>query len=224
MLAAHPQICLAANKESHLFDQAEVQRHGPTAEDIEHSWPDRQPGQLLLDATPSYLYLPGCLEALVRHAPDVRIIVILRPPGERAVSQHGHERRLGSERRSFPLALALEHRRLRRSKDPLAPESAQRHASYRDRGRYADQIRLLATVTDRYRIVTLADLIKDPTHVVCNLYEFLGLAPHSVPALSRLNSGDGRRRPFATTTARLIMRREAVAAERLLCLPTRTLR
>ena len=69
MLDEHPQIRLAVGKESHLFDQAVVHRDGPTDGDIEQYWPDVSEGELLLDATPSYLYLPGCLEALLRHSP-----------------------------------------------------------------------------------------------------------------------------------------------------------
>lgn len=223
LLDEHPRIRLAVGKEAHLFDQPGVQAHGPSDDDLARFWPDASPGDVLLDATPSYLYLPGCLEALLRHAPEVRLIVMVRPPGERMVSHHGHERRLGVEHRSFLAALLLERRRLRRSADPLAPDSAQRHASYRDRGRYATQIARLAALTDRFRIVLLDELIADPARVMAELYRFLGVPPHPVEHVPRLNPGDGRPRRLAVTVARRVMRREAIAAEQLLRLPAGSL-
>jgi hypothetical protein len=215
LLARHPLICLARNKEAHLFDQVDVQRNGPTATQLALYWPEPAPGQLLLDATPSYLYLPGCVEALLRHEPDVRLIVMLRSPGERALSHHGHERRLGAERRNFAMALALEGRRLKRDADPLAANSAHRHFSYRDRGRYAQQLRHLSSLTDQYLVVTLGDLIADPGATLDRIYRFLGLPPHPVGSLPHLNSGDGRNHKVAKFFARWLMRREAAAAERL---------
>lgn len=219
LLSEHPQICLAAGKEAHLFDQRVVQQHGPAAADLERYWPHHTPGQVLLDATPSYLYLPGCLEALLRHSPEVRIVVVLRPPGERAVSHHGHERRLGTERRSFLAAVALERSRLRRSPDPLAPDSAQRHASYCDRGRYSEQLAHLASLTERYHVVLLRDLVAEPQRVVADIHRFLDLPPHPVHEVPQLNHGDGRPRRLATALASRMLRREAIAAETALGLP-----
>lgn len=224
LLDKHPEICLARGKEAHLFDRAEVQRHGVTVDDIDRFWPERVPGQLLLDATPSYLYLPGCLEALVAHAPAVRLLVVLRPPGERAVSHHGHERRLGFERRSFLTALALEQWRLRRSPDPLAADSAQRHASYRDRGRYGAQLERLAALTEHYHVVLLDELVRDPDRTLDGIHRFLGLTSPATSTVPRLNAGDDRPRPLATALARWSMRREAARAEELLRLPTGALR
>lgn len=219
LLSEHPQICLAIDKEAHLFDQASVQRRGPTAEEIAERWPHRSPGQVLLDATPSYLYLPGCVEALLRHSPDARLIVVLRSPGERAVSHHGHERRLGNEQRNFLTALALERRRLMRSRDPLAPNSAQRHASYCDRGRYAHQIARLQRQTDRVHVLTLRELSTAPERVMAEVYEFLGLPPHPVSEIPRLNAGDGAPSRVSTALARRLMRRDAIETEHLLGLP-----
>lgn len=224
LLAEHPQLCLAAGKEAHLFDQPEVQANGLTAADIDRWWPHRTPGQLLLDATPAYLYLPGCLEALVRHSPAVRVIVVLRPPGARAVSHHGHERRLGVEKRSFLMAMALERRRLRRSPDPLAADSAQRHASYRDRGRYAAQLARLASLTEHSHVVLLHDLVAEPQRVMDEIHRFLGVAPRPVGEVPRSNPGDGRRRRVATAVAGWWMRRESAAAERALRAPVGSLR
>ena len=219
LLDEHPRVRLAIGKEAHLFDRPDVQRHGPSAHDIEHFWPGCSPEHLLLDATPSYLYLPGCLEALLGHSPDVRLIVVLRSPGERMVSHHLHERRLGVEQRSFLTALLAERRRLRRSVDPLAPDSAHRHASYRDRGRYAAQIGHLVSLTTRVHVVLFGDLIDDPERTMAGVHHFLGLEPRRIGSVPHLNRGDGRPHRIATAIARQVMRRDARDAERLLTLP-----
>ena len=224
MLDEHPMISLAVGKETHLFDQASVQQNGPTDEDLDRFWPDHSPGQMLLDATPSYLYLPGCIEALLRHSPEVRFIVILRPPGDRMVSHHAHERRLGVEHRSPFLAFFLERYRLRRSQDPLDPNSPHRHSSYRDRSCYSRQIRHLKSLTDHVHFVLLNELIADPTSVVEGVHRFLDLHPHPVGTLPRLNAGDGKKRRLSRFVARMVTLREAIATERLLRLPTGSLR
>jgi len=171
VLDEHPGICLAVGKETHLFDRADVQQSGPSTDDLERWFPHREPGQLLLDATPSYVYLPGCLEAAVEHNPDLRAIVMLRPPGDRAVSHYGHARRHRFERRSALLALLLERRRLRKDRDPLAQGSAHRERSYVDRGRYHAQLQRLLALVPQVHVVLMSDLIADPERVVHGVHD-----------------------------------------------------
>jgi hypothetical protein len=224
VLGDHPSICLARNKEAHLFDQAEVQRRGPTAAEIEAVFPHRRHGQILLDATPSYLYLPGCLEALVRHAPDVRVVVVLRSPADRAVSHYGHERRLGAERLPFVVALAAERRRLRRDPDPLAWNSAHRHSSYLDRGRYAGQLERLRSLTANYHLVLFDDLLTDPGWVLDGIVDFLGVERRPLDRIPRLNPGDGRRHRLGRALARRLTRDDTTEAEAWLNVAVGTLR
>ena len=214
-LAAHPRICLAAGKEAHLFDDPDVQDRGPSPAQLEVAFAGRRDDQLLLDATPSYLYLPGCIEALVRHNPEARVVVVLRPAAERALSHFHHERRRGQERRSVAAALALESRRLRSDHDPLAPGSAHRTASYMDRGRYVEQLRRLAAEARHVHHVHLAQLVREPGRVLDGVFDFLGLDPFPVRELPHLNVGGGGSRwvlPFLRAGAR----REMTATEQLL--------
>lgn len=201
-----------------------MQRRGPTEAEIEACFPHRRDGQILLDATPSYLYLPGCLEALVRHAPDVRVVVVLRSPAQRAVSQYGHERRLGTERLPFALALAAERRRLRRHPDPLARNSAHRHSSYLDRGRYAEQLERLRSLTAAHHIVMFTDLVADPGRVLDGIVDFLGVQRRPVTDVPRLNAGDGRQHRIATALARRLARHDTADAEAWLGVTAGTLR
>jgi len=224
LLGDHPSICLARNKEAHLFDQSEVQRRGPTTADIEACFPHRHPGQILLDATPSYIYLPGCLEALVRHAPEVRVLVVLRSPADRAVSHFGHERRIGTEHLPFAVALAAERWRLRRDGDPLAARSAHRVSSFLDRGKYAGQLERLRSITGNFHVVLFNDLVADPGRVLDGITDFLGVERRPLDQIPRLNAGDGRRHRLGRALARQLTKRDSIEAESWLNLPGGTLR
>lgn len=223
LLDQHPRLCLAAGKEAHLFDDARVQREGVQSADIERWWPHRQAGQLLLDATPSYLYLPGCIEALVRHNPQVRIIVILRPAAERAASHHDHERRHGNRRMPLGPALVAEGWRLRRDPEPLAVGSAHRTASFVDRGRYSRQLRRLFALSQHVHVTTLADLVHDTAGEMARMFEFLGLPPVVVSEAPRLNTGRRRRRLLMPIVLRAITGREMRRTAALLGWPPRRL-
>jgi len=141
--------------------------------------------------------------------------VMLRPPGDRAVSHYGHERRRRVERRSSLLALLLERGRLRKDRDPLALGSARRECSYVDRGRYHEQVQRLLAVVPNVHVVLLSDLIADPERVVHGVHDFLGVERHPVNALPRLNVGDGRQLRVVRAVASALTRRDAARTERL---------
>jgi hypothetical protein len=215
-LATHPGICLASGKEAHLFDRPDVQARGPQSEDLERFFAHRRPGQVLLDATPSYLYLPGCIEALVRHEPAVRLIVVLRDPAARAVSHHAHEVRHNFERRRLVSALPLERRRLRRDRDPLAPDSAHRHSSYLDRGRYDKQLDRLRDVAAHVLVVRFEELVASPQRVLDAVTAFLGVDPLPIGHLPHLNGGDARQRRVVHRVLRVVTRPVRLRTERVL--------
>lgn len=224
LLGDHPQVCLAVGKEAHLFDDPRVQ-HGPLDPvRFDGLFAHRQPGQLLLDATPSYLYLPGCIDALVRHNAQVKLIVILRPAAERAISHHGLERRRGTERRRLLSALVVERHRLRADSDELAADSAHRLASYLDRGRYLAQLQRVQSATDQVCVVSLGRLAADPGGVLAELHRFLGIEERRVVVAPRLNLGSGRTGRVARTMLALVTRREMRRVEAHLGWPRGSLR
>ena len=201
-------MCGAKVKETHLFDQAKVQRDGLLSGALVEHVPNSQPGQMLMDATPSYLYLPGCIESLIKHNPNIRILVVLRDPAERAVSHHAHERRLGYERRSFPMSLALERIRLQRDRDPLMDSSAHRHFSYLDRGRYSQQLQRLSALSPNFLVIGFSDLITNPQDVMNRIFTFLDLSPITVGEVPHLNSRQDQPRSWHLKLAQLLLRRQ----------------
>lgn len=209
LLAQHPSVCVAQNKETHLFDQHRVQQKGLHPDDLLGHFPHREHDQVLVDATPSYLYLPGCVESLVRHNPNIRILVILRDPAERAVSHHAHEQRLGYERRLFLSALILERFRLRRDHDPLAPHSAHRHFSYIDRGRYSKQLQRLSSITPNYLVLNFSDLLTSPQETMDRVFTFLRLPSIEVRDIPHLNRRHDQPKQWQIRLARLLLRNKS---------------
>lgn len=188
-LSEHRQICLASTKETHLFDDPMVQRNGPTLGDLERHFGHRRPGQILLDATPSYIYLNGSIDALLRHEPEVRLIAVLRSSVDRALSQYYHSRRHGLEHRSLISALALEPIRLRREREPLAADSSHRHHSYIDRGRYDRQLPRLLSMTPNLLVLDFEQLVTTPEKVVHEIFDFLDVDRVPVDSFPHLNRG-----------------------------------
>jgi hypothetical protein len=206
-LGSHPDVCLARGKEAHLFDRRDVQQSGPSQADLAMYFEHRLPHQLLLDATPSYIYLPGCIESLLRHNPDVRVIIVMRRPADRAISQYFHERSHGFERLPLSLALMVERFRLARDHDPLEPNSAHRHFSYIDRGRYEMQLARLLSHTSNVIIVNFHELTTSPSTVLDDIFQFLGLSTLSAPTLPVLNVGTQKAGSFGRWIAHLMTRK-----------------
>ena len=219
-MAAHPEVCLAEGKEAHLFDLAEVQEHGPDPDRLDELFVRRRPGSVLLDATPAYIYMPGCLEALKRHNPAMRVIAVLRDPAERARSHHALELARGWEELDFSEALAAEDARLAEDPEPMRLRSATRVFAYRTRGRYHHQVaRVLEHFPDAL-FLRFDDLVSRPAPTVATALAHVGLAPVDGDGpLPKLNGHRGSERSWRETMLRLELRRDTRATERLLGWP-----
>ena len=185
-LAAHPKIAMSSEKEVHLFDAPEYSGDW-TAADIDARYrpyfthcPFRGSGDepILGEATPIYLYFREVAAELRRYNPNLKVIVLIRDPVERAISHYYMEKDRGRERRPFLWALLLEPLRLLLSRDARHPESAQRWRSYRSRGLYSRQLRNLYRTFDRNRVLVVRseELLQRHDTVLRRVFEFLGVS------------------------------------------------
>lgn len=192
-LDAHPEIGMSSRKEVHLFDAPEYSSDW-TPEDIDERYRPHfeqsrftgLPGDPVLgEATPVYLFLSDVPAELRRYNPELRVVVLLRDPVERAISHYYMEKGRGGERRPLWQALLLEPFRLRRSRDERRPESAQRTHSYRARGLYSRQLRDLyrAFPPEQVLVVRAEDLLTEHGAALRRVFAFLqvstevGVAP-----------------------------------------------
>ena len=203
-LTSHPLIVPPSYKELHFFSLYYdrgldwYQAQFPT---------DRPPGALTGEATPYYLYHPHAPRRLHRFAPDVKLIVLLRDPVDRAYSQYHMEFARGDESLSFEEAIAREEERLRGERERmLADESyrsfAHQHYSYLARGCYVDQIRTWQELFPLEQMLFLRseEFYRDPSAAVVHVLAFLGLpltgtttgAIHNDQAYSPMNKATRR--------------------------------
>jgi len=163
---------------------------------------EREHGRPFLtgEATASYLTGYWVAGRVARLLPDVKLIVTLRNPVDRAYSAfHMSRRERLEECESFESAIALEA-------DRLAPDNARTRAdpdynpplppplgywSYLQRSRYADHVERWLEVLprDRFLFLKFEDLAAEPQRTLEQVYDFLGLPVHRHSTFRKLNAG-----------------------------------
>ena len=108
LLEQHPGVYLPPCKEVHYFS---LHAEEPARWYAEH-YRDARRGQRRGDITPFYLFHPDVPARIRALLPRARMIVLLRDPVERALSQVFHARRHGFETLEVADALAAEPERL----------------------------------------------------------------------------------------------------------------
>ena len=195
LLSQHPEIGISDRKEVHLFDAPEYSPDwSPAQIDARYARHFAHcPGVTIRgEATPIYMYLRDIAPELKRYNPDLKLIVLLRDPVERAISHYYMEKGRGDECRPLWLALLGEPIRRWRCREDRQWGSAVRHHSYRHRGLYSRQLRNLyrSFDSDRILIIHSRDLLRRPDTVARQAFEFLGAAPEVVPPLGSVFVGD----------------------------------
>lgn len=201
-LVAHPQVMPATFRKGVNYFDLNYYRgmrwylgHFPVAE-IANRRMARHGGPAAFEASGYYLYHPWALERLARDLPDVRLVVMLRDPVERAFSAYKHEYARGFEKEeSFERALGLEDERLAgeidRMRDDLTYESlAHRHHSYRHRGHYAEQLERAFRFFPASHVFVMDSeaYFSQPAEEYARLLDFLGLRPFRPADFRRLNA------------------------------------
>ncbi|HLI07094.1 MAG TPA: sulfotransferase domain-containing protein [Ktedonobacteraceae bacterium] len=136
------------------------------------------------ESSPYYLFDPR-IPARVRTAlPEVKLIVLLRNPVDRAYSHHWLSTHEGHETLSFEKALRLEEERLRGEEEKMLVDEHyesynHRHYAYLGRGVYVDQLRtwLRSFPREQFLILKSEDLYQNPVAITKQTLEFLGLPP-----------------------------------------------
>ena len=141
------------------------------------------------------MFHPLAAERISRDLPDVKLLVLVRDPVERAYSAHTHELARGYETEPFERALELEVQRLDGEAERIAGEPgylsySHQHHAYLTRGRYADQIERLDKLfgSDNVHVVDSGTFFTDPEPVYDGVLDFLGLRRHGYPLFERHNA------------------------------------
>ena len=195
LLAAHPHVVLAPIKEVQFFS-LEFGRGMPW---YAHQFAAVAPDQCCGEITPYYVFHPEAPRRIQAVLPQVKLIVLLRDPVERTLSQYFHSRRLGLEPLELEAALAAEPQRLAGAGAVLArPEgrhrSHQEH-SYLSRSRYEQQLPHWQALFPPQQLLVLRseELFSQPETLWTRVQQFLGLELQALPtqAFGKANAGAG---------------------------------
>ena len=173
----HPDVCMSAKKELHFFDDDRFWREDPPDYTPYHAAFAPQPSNRLLgEATPIYMYWKAALPRIRAYNPEMKLIMILRNPAERAYSHWNFERQAGRESLPFREALAAEPERSRK-----ALPAQLRHESYVQRGMYAGQLEEIWRHFPRAQTLVLRfDELRRAAGPLCiEVARFLAIRPFS---------------------------------------------
>jgi len=200
LLEQHPQVYLPLSKELQYFTLHYSQGEAWYRQQFKAAAPEQSSGEI----TPYYLFHPMAPQRIKALLPAVKLIVLLRDPVERTLSQLAHSRRLGLEPLELEQALAAEPMRLRGAEVALASpdgrhKSHQEH-SYVARSRYEKQLHeyLKYFPAEQLFIRRSEDLFNQPKRVWQELLRFLNLDDMPLPVEGRqahVDSGELQQLP-----------------------------
>lgn len=190
-LADEPDIILAREKEAHFFDDDTRDWSRPDYADY-HAMFDMPVNVARRDgpcgeATPIYLYWPECLERIHAYNPQMRLIILLRDPVQRAWSHWRMERARGVETHDFGWCVRQGRQRLLTRE----PWGFDREISYVERGFYGEQLERLFKIFPRDQVLLLRsdELDHQPGPTLARVRAFIGAPPAPAPKPRRVHEG-----------------------------------
>ena len=156
------------------------------------------------EATPYSLFHPDVPRRMREAIPHAKLIVLLRDPTGRAISQFYHETRKGHENLPIEEAFAAEKERLkgeveRLLRDPGYVSLQHQHHSYQSRSLYLDQIKAWHARFPREQVLILKaeHLFTEPRETFRAVLDFLSLPPWEPKKFARYNAGRYTRKDAA---------------------------
>lgn len=165
-LAEHPEICFSQRKELHYFNFDHIYQQGEKF--LRRHFSHCQPGQIKGEWSTDYLYSKKAATRIRAHNPDVKILVCLRHPVERAYSHYLLQKYSASIMpfQSF-----------------LRAVSGDDKYNYLKLGFYSKHLPTYLSLFPKENIclVIYEEFFKDLAGSIKKLYGFLGVNPNFVP-------------------------------------------
>jgi len=199
-LIRHPSIFPASWKEIHYFDTHMTGWYRSNFPTIFYKFYIKKIKKqrfITGEATPYYLYHPLAAQRMAKTIHDVKLIVMLRNPIDRAYSHYNHTLRNGDESLSFEEAVKNEKNRLVGEKEKILQDenyvsNAQRGFSYLERGMYYDQLKVWMECFPKkqFLILKFEEFQKDTQESLNQIYDFLGIKKYEQTVLKKHNVGE----------------------------------
>jgi hypothetical protein len=190
-LVKHPSVIPALVKEVHFFNNSRnyfqkgvgwYKAHFPSLLYKYYSTHICRNDFLTGEASPFYMFHPHAPKRISELLPEVKIIILLRNPVDRAYSQYHHEVEGRCETLSFEDAIRMEEERLRGEFDKIMKDEHYKswrydHNSYLLRGIYVDQLKRVYNYFNKSQVLILKseDYFKDSQATFEKALQFLGL-------------------------------------------------
>lgn len=206
-LREHPDVFMTTVQEPCFFALEGQSRRNPDgtpsrpmlqAQGAAYTWPEYvelfrevRDERAIGEKSPIYLPNPQAPHRIKQYLPDVRLIAVLRQPGDRAFSHYRMNVGSGSEKLPFDQAVKRELERTH-----LRPGVVQPYLRY---GFYADSVARYKEVfpPEQLRFYLYDDFSADTPGVVADIFRYIGVDPTFTPRTDvRHNARPQRNRPL----------------------------
>lgn len=173
-LQKHPDITMGDQQEMHFFDDEQIFARPVDYELLHNHF--RRIGSFAVagECTPSYLYWKPAAERIREYKAEIKLLVLLRNPIDRAFAHWNMQRFKKREPLDFLDAIREERTRIA---SPLS--LAARRFSYMDRGFYSSQLKHYFSLfsQEQFKITRFEDFGSRPLETVNSIFSFLGVKP-----------------------------------------------
>lgn len=183
-LNQHPQLKGSIKKETHFFDKFYNKGIKWYKSHFPYIWDKR----LAFEATPYYIYHPAVPLRIKKYFKNIKFIILLRDPLDRAYSHYMMEYKRGRETKSFLEALKLENKRLKGEEVKILNNTnyisqSHKNFSYIDRGLYIKQLERWFShfKEENFLILKSENFFRYPKEELKKAYSFLNIK-HCFPA------------------------------------------
>jgi hypothetical protein len=173
-LKRNPQIALPDRQELHFFDDEEIFSRPIDYELLHRHFRSIGRSTIAGEITPSYLYWEPAMERIANYNPEIKLVVLLRNPIDRAFAHWNMQRFKDREPLDFLDALKEERQRI-----TDMPSIESRRFAYVDRGFYSDQLDRVFKFFSREQveIVKFEDFRDRKQETLDEIFEFLCVKP-----------------------------------------------
>ena len=192
-LTEHPSIIPGVGKEIYFFDKKFkkginwYKSFFPTKLNMSITENKQKTKCLTGEATPRYLHYPHAPKRVFELLPNIKLIVLLRNPIDRAYSHYQMEVSSGNEKLTFEEAIEKEEER---TKDIMKKMQSDKNfysvdfyrKSYLTRGIYLEQLQRWFKFfpRDKFLILKSEDLYSNPSEIYQESLNFLGLPKYEL--------------------------------------------
>tara|TARA_B100001250_G_C19574568_1_gene689138 strand:+ start:66 stop:821 length:756 start_codon:yes stop_codon:yes gene_type:complete len=148
-LRLHQDICMAKKKEVHFFDNDKYFLKGKIKYNDYHKYFNPKLNHKIIgEATPIYMFWNKAMQRIYDYNPNMKLIIILRNPIDRAFSNWNMERQRRREKRTFWDSIQDELKNINEIKQ-------NRTVAYLRRGLYSDQIKNIFQIFNKNQLLCL---------------------------------------------------------------------